>query len=413
MRRRMPMMCGARAADHAAPSYIPDVIESRLTVSSDLLPAHTTPFEISEAGAAADRSLALRGIGLGGELGISAAKALASISRSAAVDAPQAATGLLRLVVSDPVLQKGLADGTMRFATPTSGDASVLIKHVANGRFAGRADLVNVGPTGPSPAVPAAGLGSAIAVGAAIAVISYQLQVLDAKLDVVGRDVKRVIEHLELEHQGHLAELRDTAWRVADTLDDGGTVSDALAHELADELRSTRPVWRQLYDRAASDVAKYRAGAKDVDHRSVLVSWERLLIATQVLGEAVQALIRLPQASPEQWDLVIAEQQQRLADRLEDVRRLAGDLYAAHLHWRAETAEYELSLSLNPAKLAKRAVAKRGDLRRPPQKILDERAAWECAQLAAPPAPPEALLVGVGDGRLEIAVEAHEMSLAA
>ena len=367
-------------------------------MSSDLLPAHTHPFELSEAGAAADRSLALRGIGLGGELGISAARALASISRSAAVDAPPAGTGLLRLVVSDPKLQQGIADGTMRFATPSSGDASVLIKHVGNGQFAGRADLVNAGATGPNPAVPAAGLGSAIAVGAAIAVISYQLQVLNAKLDVVG----------------HLAELRDTARRVAETLDDGGIVSDALAQELTDELRSTRPVWRQLYDRAASDVAKYRAGSKDVDHRSVLVSWERLLVATQVLGEAVQALIRLPQASPEQWDLVIAEQQQRLSDRLEDVRRLGSYLYAAHLHWRVETAEYELSLSLNPAKLVKRAVAKRGDLRRPPQKILDERAAWEAAQLAAPPAPPDALLVGVGDnGCLEIAVEAHEMSLAA
>ena len=332
-------------------------------MSSDLLPAHTHPFELSEAGAAADRSLALRGIGLGGELGISAARALASISRSAAVDAPPAGTGLFRLVVSDPKLQQGIADGTMRFATPSSGDASVLIKHVGNGQFAGRADLVNAGATGPNPAVPAAGLGSAIAVGAAIAVISYQLQVLNAKLDVVGRDVKLVIEHLELEHQGHLAELRDTARRVAETLDDGGIVSDALAQELTDELRSTRPVWRQLYDRAASDVAKYRAGSKDVDHRSVLVSWERLLVATQVLGEAVQALIRLPQASPEQWDLVIAEQQQRLSDRLEDVRRLGSYLYAAHLHWRVETAEYELSLSLNPAKLVKRAVAKRG---RPP-----------------------------------------------
>ena len=111
---------------------------------------------------------------------------------------------------------------------------------------------------------------------------------------------------------------------------------------------------------------------------------------------------------------MLAEQQQRLTDRLDDVRRLAGELYDAHLHWRAQTADYELGLTLNPAKFAVRAVVKRGAVRRPPQKILDETAAWQCAQLAAPPPPPDALLLGVGaDGRLAIAVEANELPVTA
>jgi hypothetical protein len=172
-------------------------------------------------------------------------------------------------------------------------------------------------------------------------------------------------------------------------------------------------VWRHLYQRAASDIANYRAGAKSVDGRLVMDSWMGLLAGTQVLAEAVQALIGLPRESQEELELVIAEQQQRLTERLDEVRLLAGELYAAHVYWREQQAEYDLARTFNPARLASRTVRRTAPLR-PRQKILNETAAWQCAQLAAPPPPPDAFLLDVSaDGRVAIAVEPRPLTVSA
>jgi hypothetical protein len=80
----------------------------------------------------------------------------------------------------------------------------------------------------------------------------------------------------------------------------------------------------------------------------------------------------------------------------------------AHLHWSAVKAQYDLSRTLNPVRLAKRAV-KRTAPRKPKQLPLDGRVAWQCGQLAVPPAPTEAVLLEVGsDGQVSVAVEAHD-----
>ena len=386
--------------------------------SSTGLPATYAPLEVSNLTRASDGHIAPGGLTLAGEVGLAAAKALASLAGSSSGGgAPVQGEALYRLAVMDPHLREGLAKGTLRFATPSKGDASVLIKHVSNGEHAGTARLIKAGASsgkvGPGgAAAPAAMAGPAIAAAAAAAIILYQLDVINAKLDVIGRDVKRVIEHLQLTQDSSLKELRDTARRVTEKLDVGDRVSDALGAELATELASVRRVWRELYEQAGIDVAKYRQGSSDTDHRAVLRSWFRVLRATQVIAEAIQATIRLAAATSEQFELVLAEQQELLSDRLEEVRNLAGDLYDAHLHWRVEKAEYDLSLTLNPAKFAARSI-KRGSMRKPRQRILDEGIAWQCGQLAAPPPAPDALLLALrADGRVSVAVEAPELSLA-
>jgi hypothetical protein len=387
--------------------------------SSAGLPTVYAPLELSELAHPTDSRIAHGGLILAGEVGISAAKALASLAgTSSGGGAPVQGEALFRLAVMDPHLREGLAKGTLRFATPGKGDASVLIKQVSNGQHAGSAKLIRAGATSGKAAgaggaaASAAVAGPAIAAAAAAAIILYQLDVISTKLDVIGRDVKRVIEQLQLAQDSSLKELRDTARRVVDKLDVGDRVSDALGAELATELASVRRVWRELYEQAVIDVAKYRQGSSDIDHRAVLRSWFRVLQATQVIAEAVQAVIRLAAASSEQFELVLAEQQQLLSDRLDEVRRLAGELYDAHLHWRAEKAEFDLSLTLNPAKFAARSI-KRGSLRKPRQRILDEGVAWQCGQLAAPPPAPDALLLTLrSDGRVSVAVEARELPAA-
>jgi hypothetical protein len=59
-------------------------------------------------------------------------------------------------LVAPEQLAKGLKDGTLRHATPGSGDASVLIQNAKDGRFAGRADLRDVKPRAVGVLGPAA-----------------------------------------------------------------------------------------------------------------------------------------------------------------------------------------------------------------------------------------------------------------
>ena len=369
------------------------------------------PFEVSEVAHNPDRLPARVAVPLSAELGVSAARALLSVVGPAkGTGGSHAGEAIYRLAVTDPALREGLANGTLRFATPSKGDASVLIKHVSNGRMAGSARLVGAGSTS-GTAVGAASAGTAVvavgavALAAAIGMILYQLKTINSKLDVIGGDLRRVLEHLELEQRSKLWELRDTSRAVLETLDAGGRVSHALAAELGDELRSIRPVWRHLFQRAATDIANYRAGVATVDHQSVTDSWMRLLAGTHVLAEAVQALTGLPRESEEELELVIVEQQQRLTERLAEVRQLAGELYAAHVYWREQQAGYDLARTLNPVKLASRTVRGSGPSK-PRQSILNETDAWHCAQLAAPPPPPDAFLLNLtADGRVAVAVE--------
>jgi hypothetical protein len=382
------------------------------------LPTVYSPFEVSEV--EHDPRLPARvAVPFSAELGTSAARALLSVVGSAKGSAGSEAGDILyRLAVTDPALKQGLAEQTLRLATPSKGDASVLIKHVSDGRIAGRAELVRAGSASRG-AAGAAGAGTgivavgAVALAAAMAMIIYQLKTINSKLDVIGGDLRRVLEHLELEQRSKLWELRDTSRAVLETLGAGGRVSHSLSAELSDELRSIRPVWRHLYQRAATDIANYRSGMTSVDHRSVTASWMQLLAATQVLAEAVQALTSLPRESEEELELLMAEQQQRLTERLDEVRLLAGELYAAHVYWREQQADYDLARTLNPVKLASRTVRASGR-QKPRQQILNETDAWQCAQLAAPPPPPDAFLLKVStDGRVAVAVEAHEFAMSA
>ena len=104
----------------------------------------------------------------------------------------------------------------------------------------------------------------------------------------------------------------------------------------------------------------------------------------------------------------MAEQQQLLTERVEEVRLLAAKIRDAHLHWAAVEAEYDLARTLNPVKLARRAV-KRTAPRKPKQLPLDSLIAWHCGQLAVAPRRWTRSCSGVGsDGQVSVAVEAHD-----
>jgi hypothetical protein len=398
MRNKQSQAAHPAAVEHA----------TQMALASDY-----SPLELAQVDRAPDGALARLMSPVSGELAVSAAKALSSFATSSAKTAGSpAGETLYRLAVTDSEMKKGLAQGTLRFATPGKGDASVLIKHVGNGRMAGSAKLVKAGGAA-GKAVPGAGaVGTAavavpaLAVVAATAVIMHQLKVMDAKLDALARDLGKVVKHLDYEQESVLHEAHDAAGMAARALDAGGGVSSALQATLHEEFRGVRRVWRQLHEKASDEAAGYADGRCPPEN--LLRSWMRLTQATQALCEVGEVMMRLPRDSVEDAELFVAEQQQLLTERVEEIRALAATILDAHLHWAAVKAEYDLARTLNPVKLAKRAV-KRTAPRKPKQFPLDSRVAWQCGQLASPPSPTDAVLLEVGsDGQVNVAVEAHD-----
>jgi hypothetical protein len=390
------------AAQPAPVEHAAQVVPAGEYSSLELAPVHRAP----------DGALARLMSPVSGELAVSAAKALSSLASSGAKTAGgPAGEALYRLAVTDPELKKGLAKGTLRFAAPSHGDASVLIKHVSNGRMAGSAKLVKAGGAA-GKGVPAAGAAGtaavavpALAVVAATALIMHQLKVMDAKLDALARDLGKVVKHLDYEQESVLHEAHDAARKAATALDAGSGVSSALQATLHEEFRGVRRVWRQLHKKASDDAAGYADGVCAPE--DLLRSWMRLTQATRALCEIGQVMMRLPRDSVEDAELFVAEQQQLLTERVEEIRMLAATIRDAHMHWAAAKAEYDLARTLNPARLAKRAV-NRSAPPKPKQLPFDFLVAWQCGQLANPPAPADAVLLQVGsDGQVSVAVEAH------
>lgn len=357
---------------------------------------------------------------LSGELAMSAAQTLAR----AAIDAKgsagaQASEVMYRLVVTDPKLREGLAKGTLRFASPSQGDASVLIKHVASGRVAGAARLVKGGSTTGTAVGVAGTAGTAaviapiVVVAVAMAVIMYQLKTIDSKLDAMARDLRSVLDHLQTDRQSVLRQGADAARSALATVSAGGTVSEARAQELHRAVQRIETVWLAMYSEAASAARAYRDGVAGGSADDAVDAWMRLLLATRAHCETAEALMRVPRTSANEFELVVVEEQERLTRRLETVRELAEELRDGHLYWREQRTAYDFSRTLNPAKLAKRAVTRQSPAK-PRRKPLPDRVAWQCDQLAAPPAPPEAILLVVrGDGSLRVAVESRELEVGA
>jgi hypothetical protein len=91
---------------------------------------------------------------------------------------PQDAT--FRLVPSEQA-SKGLADGSLRWATGKKGDASVLIKDKATGRIAGHGQLQKARPS------PAKVLGPAAWEAMAMATQQHYLVEINDKLQCIER----------------------------------------------------------------------------------------------------------------------------------------------------------------------------------------------------------------------------------
>jgi hypothetical protein len=301
--------------------------------------------------------------------------------------AANAAGAAYRLVPSEQAA-KGLADGSLRWATASKGDASVLIKDSATGRIAGRGELAKVSPS------PAKILGPAVWEAMAVATQQHYLVEINEKLQSIERGVSEALSQMDGDKRGTLTQLRKVAANSKQRLDSGRSLSDARVRELQDGAQRADEVWHQLHDRMTRHLGEYRAGQRKAGE--VENSWAMLLYATHVLAENSAVLSALTYDSVAALEDASSEERERVLHALEQVRSLAGELLEAHLNWAAENAEWQFARTRNPARKAVRAVRKT-NVPRPSQKPLDYTTAWRASQLALPPQPPGALVVTVSD----------------
>jgi hypothetical protein len=337
-----------------------------------------------------------RGVTLRGEAALDVTDSLGNLIRTGTGVARRATTSTYRLVPSEKAAQ-GLADGSLRWATASKGDASVLIKDEATGRIASHGSLQKVKPN------PAKFLGPAAWEAMAMATQQHYLVEINDKLESIERGVDEVLSRMDDDKLGTLEHASRIARTSLVTLDQGGTLSPNRIQDVREAASRAEEAWHQLHRRAARTIAEYQRG--DRRGEDVEQAWALLLKATQALGECSSVLMALPHATLQELEDVSAEERERAVAAIEHVRALAGELQLAHGHWSATKADWDIRFTRNPAKRAVRQVRRTAPVK-PKQQPLDYTTAWRASQLGAPPRPPDALLVTVNDdGTVGVAPE--------
>jgi hypothetical protein len=307
-----------------------------------------------------------------------------------------AADSTFRLVASDKAA-RGLADGSLRWANASKGDASVIIKDTTTGRFAGRGELHKVKSS------PLKVLGPAAWEAMAMATQQHYLVEINDKLQTIEKGVSEVLSRMDDTTLGTLTNVHKTVLASRERLDTGRTLSEGRVHDLRNGAQRAGDVWHQLHQRMRRHLAEYRAGNESAEE--VERSWALLLHASQVLSESSALLSAVPYDTVEALEDAASEERERVLDVVENVRELAAELHATHGDWAARNADWDLRRTRNPVRLAVRAVRK-DVVVKPKQARLDDATAWRASQLAARPLPPAALLVSVNeDGTVGIAAE--------
>jgi hypothetical protein len=300
-----------------------------------------------------------------------------------------------RLVPSENTA-RGLADGSLHWATASKGDASVLIKDRATGRIAGHGQLEKVRPS------PAKLLGPAAWEAMAMATQQHYLVEINEKLESIEKGMDEVLARMDDDKRGTLKQVHSAVLTSRQRLAEGRVPSAGRREELRAGVREADRTWYQINERVRRHLDAYIRGDGTADELEN--SWTMLLFATRVLGDASALLTTLPYETVEALEEAATEERDRTLAAVEQVRVLAAELHRAHVNWSAQTADYQLRRTANPMKKAIRA-ARKTQVTRPVQGPLDHITAWQASQIAAPPRSPAALLVTVSNDSVHVVAE--------
>jgi hypothetical protein len=300
-------------------------------------------------------------------------------------------------IVPSEAARRRLAEGTLTWADPSRGDASVLIKDVSTGRIAGHAELHAARLS------PASMLGPAVWQAMAMATQQHYLVEINGKLQAIEGQVGELLERDEDRRLAVLDQALEDARSSRARLDAGEELSTRRTQALHDGARDAEVAWRELHRQAERLVRTYVAGQAAA--AQVEDAWTSLLYATQAVTESSAILTRVPYDSVAEMESVRSEEAERFSRVVGKVRALAAELHAAHLDWSARHGDYQRRRTRNPARLA-RQVATRSRPPKPTQRSLDPTTAWRAGRLAQQPRPPSALLLVVGeDGSVHVGAE--------
>jgi hypothetical protein len=360
-------------------------------IPSDPADATSVELERLTSNAAVDRDHSVR---LSGEAARQMCDGLGQATREGLMLVRAARPGETYRLVPPKDLAKGIREGTLRHATPASGDASVLVKEAKSGRIAGKSDLKKVKPNALKVLGPAAWQAMALATQ------QHYLVEISGKLDGLRRGLDEVLARLDDDRVGTLNHLREKADDVMATLARGDALPRARVADLRDAADVAKELWHQIATTARRQLDAYREGTTSAQEAEE--SFAMLAQATQVLAHCSDALLAVPYGTAEELEQAFAEERDRMLPALPDFRRLVVELLAASGTWSERHDEFEASRPKHPAPRLVNAIKPLPvhiGPRRPVQEPLDDNSRWRYGQLA----PVEAhgspsLLVEVLDG---------------
>jgi len=289
-----------------------------------------------------------------------------------------------------------LAAKTLRWATPSHGDASVLIKNKA-GQMAGHGELHKVKPKAATLLSPA--------VWEAMAMATQQHYLVDISEKLAGIDAKvdEVLARLDDDDKAALLVASKLAARTAGAMERGETVSADRVRQLRSAADSADVVWHSLLGRAQRHVAAYRTGKASVE--DVELSFALLLEATFALVACADVTAALPHFERLELDAITREEEERVIGAITELRALGDGLCDANSEWAAQWAAYwherGEKTNLIAIEWQHRRPIKR--LRKPRQKLLGTQTVTRCRDLTTDAPQLDAVLVEITeDGRVRV-----------
>jgi hypothetical protein len=236
-------------------------------------------------------------------------------------------------------LAKGIKDGTLRAATPTRGDASVLVKNVKDGQIAGRSDLRRVKPTAVDVIGPAAWQAMALATQ------QHYLAEISSKLDGLKAGVDEVLARLDDDRIGALNDISEVAADAQAAARRDGRLSAERVSDLRRAAADAKRLWHQIATTSRRHLAQYQEGTASAEDAEQ--TFAMLAHATRVLAQCSDALVAIPRATAGELEAAVAEEQDRIHPALPEFVSLSQQFLDASNQWRASHELYEASRPKN------------------------------------------------------------------
>lgn len=232
-------------------------------------------------------------------------------------------------------MARGLQAKTLRYAAPTSGDASILIKEASGAKkIKGHAALERV------RANPASVIGPAVWQAMALATQQHFLVEISGRLETIEQGVAELIDRTRDKSDSELDTLREQVRRWDNRQCEGIPLTAHQRHQvdqdlaMVDDIRRTalRPVRRLL--------AEAEEG-KEVDPAKWAEDFELAYKATAVQAELAALKVRVPRASQLEVRVAIDEERDRAKTAIDELQMAATGLLAVSREWGRRVEHFE------------------------------------------------------------------------